>query len=442
MVEGHRKVPWSCRPREAGRRVDRVVHRRGSVVVALDVHHDQVGAARGTARSESSQPRSGEVGEEQSRVRPGSARSARRPAHVPRANGSPPGSSACPCSSRPRTGCGPLGDRASGCGRGRRRSGRSGSRRPRAGRASCRRAARRRTPTPRSPACPPGSRSRHHAHQSPVEDTDALVAAAAVGAHAARAGPPGHRRPASGCVGLERHLGAQHVALEHRRRVVAAAPREDRDQIGQRAGDVGGRDRDRVPAVDEPPAVGADAPASVCAGATLSVRRTSSGAAVTVSRPSISQTVPASRSAKCAPGTRSRNASRCQPAGTAAAHPIQVELLRDAVEAVGVARPRARVAQRDHRAAPEVEHRLPVLVARCVIRSATRPVAAPSSRGRFCLSRRPRCACAACRRRTPAAAGRARGRRGCRARAASGPWTGRSPRRRRGSGGPGARRAR
>ena len=67
------------------------------------------------------------------------------------------------------------------------------------------------------------------------------------------------RRRAHQRVGaLDAQLRAEHVALEHRPQVVAATPRQERRQAGQGARRVGGRDRDRMPAVDEPAAPGGE----------------------------------------------------------------------------------------------------------------------------------------------------------------------------------------
>ena len=81
-------------------------------------------------------------------------------------------------------------------------------------------------------------------------------------------------------------------------------------------------------------------------------------AAVTVSRPSISYTAPGSMSG---PGTLAEHVE-VPVARHGRLHARRIELLGDVVEAVGVPGFRIRVAQRDHRAAPEVEHRLVVLV--------------------------------------------------------------------------------
>ena len=61
-------------------------------------------------------------------------------------------------------------------------------------------------------------------------------------------------------------------------------------------------------------------------------------------------------------GERSRSAAKLQAAGTALVTAVHVEVGRDVVEAVGVSGLDARVAEGEHRAAPEVEHALAVLV--------------------------------------------------------------------------------
>ena len=77
-------------------------------------------------------------------------------------------------------------------------------------------------------------------------------------------------RPASRPVELVRRLdldrGREHVALEHRPEVVAPAPGDDRRDRRQRPAQVRGRDRDRVPAVDQPPPVQAAAGVGVRLG--------------------------------------------------------------------------------------------------------------------------------------------------------------------------------
>ena len=59
--------------------------------------------------------------------------------------------------------------------------------------------------------------------------------------------------------GLDLELAAQDVPLEHRPRVVAAAPGQQGDEIGERPAELGGRRRDRVAAVDQAAPVGAGA---------------------------------------------------------------------------------------------------------------------------------------------------------------------------------------
>ena len=96
----------------------------------------------------------------------------------------------------------------------------------------------------------------------------------------------------------------------------------------------------------------------------LSVSRASSGAAVTVSRPSISYTAPGLDVGEVLSGHALAEDVEAPVARHRRRHPRQVQLPRDVLEAVGVAGLRVGVAQRDHRAAPEVEHRLVALVDR------------------------------------------------------------------------------
>src|SRR5919202_3524563 len=51
---------------------------------------------------------------------------------------------------------------------------------------------------------------------------------------------------------FERDVAAEGVALEHRPQVIAVLPGDDGRDVGQRQADVGGREPDRVAAVDEP----------------------------------------------------------------------------------------------------------------------------------------------------------------------------------------------
>ena len=111
-VERAGEVARAGRPREAGRRVDGVVDLRGAVRVAGQRAHDQVGAA--LAQRVVGEPAAGgEVRQEDPAAGPARPR-ARRRARAPRASAGRPGSSACPCSGRPRTATRPTARAASG----------------------------------------------------------------------------------------------------------------------------------------------------------------------------------------------------------------------------------------------------------------------------------------------------------------------------------------
>ena len=92
------------------------------------------------------------------------------------------------------------------------------------------------------------------------------------------------------------------------------------------------------------------------------MRRASSGAELTTSPPSTVQLAPASSASKRGPGTASRKAPRSQPADRGAERRRRLGLGADRVDLVGVPGLALGVAQRQHRAAVEVEHRALVLV--------------------------------------------------------------------------------
>ena len=162
---------------------------------------------------------------------------------------------------------------------------------------------------------------------------------------------------------LEMHRAAQHVALEDRREVVAVMPADDRHEVGQRLGEVRGGDADRVAAVDEALAGVSASPGSVCALAMFSDRRTSSGAAVTLSPPSSD------------PRRRRAEVGEVR-AGDLRAVDVEVEPVErrvqrvgrqvggELVEVVGVRLRGVDVVDRQHRAAPVVEDRAVLLVGR------------------------------------------------------------------------------
>ena len=234
---------------------------------------------------------------------------------------------------------------------------------------------------------------------------------------------------------LDAEVGREDVALEHRSEVVATTPGDDRDQIRNRSRGLRCGDRDRVAAVDEPAPMRAR-PGSVCALARFSVSRASSGAELTVSRPSTSNVVPDREVGEVRPRNALSEAVEPPTAGDGGGNPLRVELVGNLLEAVGVSGLCRRVPQGDHRAAPEVEHRLAALVLRSdpqghqSARSAVRPWLGSAS------AQRPRFAFAACRRCELVAAAPNRGRRGCRAHAGSARSIDRWRRHRRGSDAP------
>ena len=158
---------------------------------------------------------------------------------------------------------------------------------------------------------------------------------------------------------LELEPRAQRVALEHRRGVVGSVPAEDRHQPGQRPRGLGGGERDRVPAVDEPALVVRRAPASRWAIATFSVSRASAGAESTTSPPSSSSVQPSPSASKCGPGARERNAARSSPRAAATSASCSRS---SAPPTSSPSSPVRLAAQRQHRAAREVQHRAVLLV--------------------------------------------------------------------------------
>ena len=170
-------------------------------------------------------------------------------------------------------------------------------------------------------------------------------------------------------------------------------PGDDRQQPGQRAGDVGRR-RSRSYGRRRR-AAGPGAPRVVVSVATFSVIRASSGAALTTSPPSSSRhTGAGARSAVLAGGQFAVGASR-QPAIERRSGAGQ--LGGDRVEIVGVAGAARRDPQRQHRAAPEVEH-VRARADRSCVRAARRGPSRPTGPASVGAARRPRSSSAACRR--------------------------------------------
>ena len=393
------------------------------------------------------EPARGEIGEEQPGVGPGRgdqrghelAPLVRAQVHLDRA--------LALVQARPEEALAVAPSPASGRGRGRRRSGRSGSRPRRAAPSPSRRAGAATNADPSTiahavqDACHASSsspRRRAPGSSSPVPVRGRLrPRAPPTRAPCSAASPP---PPSRGSIPSTRSSVRSTSPSNTGREVVAALPRHDRRDA---PGSPGWRvPRPRRSCARRRRAAGRAScrVASVCAIATFSVSRASSGCAGHGLAGLHDERLRRPPSVLVMGAGRGLAQGREVPARRhGALDRGRVQRPRDVVEAVGVPGVRLGVAQRDHRAAPEVEQRLAVGVGGPDPQrhqSRGRPWPAPVLLQAHHLG----AGAQRLARRTPAARARGRGRRGCRARAASGRWTGRWPRRRRGWGGRAAAR--